>query len=274
MTHSEDPSHDLDEPGRHRRRRQPVPATPPAGTIEIVRFENRPTFLVRDGSFKVAASDPWAVALEAGRTALEAGFPAVGRIERGAPGSGSVVGTGILVSPDLLVTNRHVAAELDLDVGARIDFRAEFDAPDGTVHPIAEILRLAPPEGPDIALLRLAAPAAHTAPLRFAEAPAQKGQPLVCIGFPGFQHREKPDHAAHQQRLFRGIYDVKRLAPGEVLALDDSTLAHDCTNLAGSSGSALLDLFTGLVVGLDYGYLEGRNVAVPAAVVAAWVRGT
>lgn len=270
MSALDDPGHDLDERGR--RRRRAVPATPPAGTIEIVRLENRPTLLVRDGSFRLFASDPWATALESARTTLEATFPAVGRIERGAPGSASSLGTGFLVAPDLLVTNRHVAAELDLNTGARVDFRAEFGSLNSTVHPIAEILRLAPAEGPDIALLRLQPSATHTAPLRLTGASATVGQQVVCVGFPGFQHRTNPDDAAHQQRLFRGIYDVKRIAPGEILAVDESILCHDCTNLAGSSGSALLDLPSGHVVGLDYGYHDGRNVAVPAAVVVAWLR--
>src|SRR5262249_25476768 len=76
-----------------------------------------------------------------------------------------------------------------------------------------------------------------------------------------------------QNRIFGGVYQVKRLQPGltrgarTVSSFGNSVnaLAHDSSTLGGNSGSAVLDAATGHVLGLHFGgaYLEA-NYAVPS----------
>lgn len=72
-------------------------------------------------------------------------------------------------------------------------------------------------------------------------------------------------------RLFEGIFDVKRLQPGQVMELlpESSTLLHDCSTLGGNSGSCVVDLTTNRAVALHYGgFHRHANVAV-----ALWMLG-
>lgn len=259
----------VDEKGR--RIRRPPGCAAAAKTIEIIRLVERPSFLIQHGTFAVPAGDRWVERLAPGYMALEAAVVAVGRIALGPAGQRTLIGTGFLVGPDLLVTNRHVAVLLGEGQEASVDLRGEHEVSAEDIYPISEILRLAPEAGPDVALLRLGTPSRTAPPLRFADTPVVPGHCVATVGYPGYQHQASADFSAALRRIFRGIYDVKRLAPGEVLAADATTLAHDCTNLPGSSGSAVLDVMTGHVVGLDYGALPGRNLAVPGWVVADWL---
>lgn len=66
------------------------------------------------------------------------------------------------------------------------------------------------------------------------------------MGYPATDGlRNDPDE---MERYFRGLYDVKRFAPG-FLRLDAgaTVLGHDCTTLGGNSGSSLLSLDRGEV---------------------------
>ena len=89
----------------------------------------------------------------------------------------------------------------------------------------------------------------------------------AVIGYPA---RSPFNDPADQQRIFDGIYEVKRVAPGTVTAVSpDGRLTHDATTLGGNSGSVVVNLTSGKAVGLHYGGLEGRfNGAVQAPVVA------
>jgi hypothetical protein len=82
------------------------------------------------------------------------------------------------------------------------------------------------------------------------------------VGYPAADgRRNDPDE---MQRIFAGVYNVKRLQPGEVRSVDGTRLVHDCSTLGGNSGSCVVDLETAEVVGLHFGgrYLQGNN-AVP-----------
>lgn len=87
------------------------------------------------------------------------------------------------------------------------------------------------------------------------------GSWLTVVGYPAHDSR---NDAADQQRIFDGVYNVKRLAPGQVLAVvQQELLHHDATTLGGNSGSMVVDLASGKAVGIHFGGLEGpRNYAV------------
>lgn len=123
----------------------------------------------------------------------------------------------------------------------------------------------------DLALLRLA-PAGPPAPA-LALGDCAPGDRVAAIGFPsaGLAHYDP----AEVVRLFGERLDVKRLAPGTITATNGERIDHDCTTLGGSSGSPLVDLATGAVVGVHYGG-AGRfltNWAVPSRVLALRLAG-
>jgi endonuclease G len=87
------------------------------------------------------------------------------------------------------------------------------------------------------------------------------GRDVVVIGYPAFDP-ERND-AQVQQEIFKGIYNVKRIAPGRIVvrkrAIRSSWLqnavdamAHDSSTLGGNSGSAVLEVKYGRIAGLHF----------------------
>lgn len=260
----------------------------------VLRF-TRPVLLVQDadcvppadtGTFALGESRVIGSRLAAARDRLAAAIPAVGRIEL-RNHRHSWVGTGWMVAPDVAVTNRHVAQEFAAGDGsgfpfrlaenrhrvrASLDWYREFDRGTEAEAAVREVLWIEPDGRPDVALLRVA-PADDTplpAPVPLMtqdEIDGNVGAWTAVIGYPARSSRNDP---ADQQRIFDGIYDVKRVAPGTVTAVSPGgLLTHDATTLGGNSGSVVLDLALGRAVGLHYGGIEGRyNGAVQASVVA------
>jgi S1-C subfamily serine protease len=202
----------------------------------------------------------------------------------------SWLGTGWMVGPTLAVTNRHVAEEFahadgDLfafrqSLGGRVvravvDWRREYRQPEESRFRVEQVLWIEPDSSFDVALLRIAdhGEDGETPPppvglmseeeLRLAGV----GAWVAVIGYPAQDSR---NDAADQQRIFDGIYDVKRLAPGQLTAITTDGLAHhDATTLGGNSGSVLVELNTGKAAALHFGGIEGeRNVAVQAPALA------
>ncbi len=69
-------------------------------------------------------------------------------------------------------------------------------------------------------------------------------------------------------RIFENIYNVKRLHPGEVMAVSEHFFNHDCSTLGGNSGSPVVDFNTGEAVGIHFaGSFEVANWAVKASVI-------
>ena len=101
-----------------------------------------------------------------------------------------------------------------------------------------------------MALLRITGDDLPSA-LPLAAAEAEADQLVALIGYPAYDSRNDPDD---QARYFRDLYEVKRFAPGLVMqALGGRrALTHDCTSLGGNSGSPLISLADGTVVGLHF----------------------
>jgi endonuclease G, mitochondrial len=101
-----------------------------------------------------------------------------------------------------------------------------------------------------VALLRIAGDELP-APLALADKEAAARDIVALVGYPAYDTRNDADD---QARYFRDLYDIKRFAPGKVMqALSGRTvLTHDCTSLGGNSGSPLVRLSDGKVVGLHF----------------------
>lgn len=211
---------------------------------------------------------------------IERAIRGVGRIDVPTNDQLPYAGTGFLVGGDLMVTNRHVAALFANGLGdgtltfhegqmAAIDFEREV----GSIRsePIAVTrVRMIHPYW-DMAILELEdlPDGAEPLTLSLTDPADVVGRDIAVIGYPAFDPRNS---AAVQHEVFRGVYNVKRLQPGLLKArgpkascgnmVDAAT--HDASTLGGNSGSCVLDVATGKVVGLHFaGRYKVRNYAVP-----------
>lgn len=238
----------------------------------IVLLMARPAILVQDGSF-FPPPQPWTDALEARRAQIETVLGSVGRIEVSGHHSLDWVGTGWLAAPEVLMTNRHVAGEFArADAGAwgfvagmssRVDFAEELGAGTPREFAVTEVIGIH--DQHDLALLRVeqqsdVGPLPSPIPI-VAEPGIVEGSSVYVVGFPASDSRRNDPE--EMRRIFNDIYNVKRLQPGKVRAVDETSarLLHDCSTLGGNSGSCVVDLESSRVIGLHFSgrYLEGNH---------------
>jgi len=237
----------------------------------IILLLARPALLIQDGAF-FKASEPWAEDLEARRADIESQFSAIGRIEVTGHPALDWVGTGWMCAADVLMTNRHVAKEFADQSGTEwtfapgmqpsIDFGEELGGGLPRDFKITEVIGV---HGKfDLALLRVSRRGSGglAAPLALAGKPiVRKGSNVLVVGYPAADSRRNDPE--EMQRIFSGIYNVKRLQPGKIRSVSPtkSQLIHDCSTLGGNSGSCVLDLESQKVVGLHFGgrYLSGNK---------------
>ncbi|MGO7359985.1 hypothetical protein ACCS66_35505 [Rhizobium ruizarguesonis] len=162
----------------------------------ITLRRERPILSIHDSrperSFKDEADSLiWKERLDKATPALDIAIRAAGRIEL-AGGDLDWVGTGWLVHDDILVTNRHVAAEFalrdgsgfvfkqgnDWPVTAAIDFLEEIDNPRELIFRILRPHHIEEAPGPDVALFQvelISGEAKLAMPLKLASKPGRVG---------------------------------------------------------------------------------------------------
>jgi endonuclease G, mitochondrial len=237
-------------------------------------------------AFTDAESEIWRSRLTGVREQLGRAIRAVGRIEVNGH-SFDWLGTGWLVAPDVVVTNRHVASEFASRRGegfvfrqgfggamsARIDFLEEIGHGVSREFRLSKILHVEGEDGPDVAFLRVEQTGgdALAAPIALSGRAAGRGQNVAVIGYPARDSRV-PDQDL-MLKIFGDVFDKKRLAPGQVKAPENGLLLHDCSTLGGNSGSVVLDLESGEAVAIHFSgrFLEA-NYAVPARTIARVLR--
>jgi len=254
----------------------------------IILRRERPVLAIKQDAAELVFADPiestlWNERLEKAAPLLAPRIPAIGRIEL-QDSSYAWIGTGWLVADDVIVTNRHVAEAFvttsggDLvfrmgDTGritAAIDFLQEIDNDRTLVFKMLAPLHVEPASGPDVAFFRIelvSGEARHAVPVPLAKTIAAT-QNAAVIGYPGYDSRVPEPEL--MDRLYGGLYNKKRLAPGAVTRVEATRLWHNCTTLGGCSGGALLDLDSGEALGLHFsGTFLTTNYAVRADVVHA-----
>jgi endonuclease G len=231
--------------------------------------------------------------LDAYRESLGKVLPSVGRID--VPGLPTLpyAGTGFVVGDDILLTNRHVA-EVFVNglgagqkyllfrstLGACLDPQYEVGDPEPGAGPVrfqvvdallihphwdAALLRVAPADGAE---LPQALSLARRPPAFFGGGGSLN---VAVIGYPMLDFR---GNVPEQTVIFRNIFGRKRIAPGFLKGFASlpskfgdtvQAVEHDASTLGGNSGSAIVDLTSGLVVGLHFGgeYLKA-NYGVPS----------
>lgn len=204
---------------------------------------------------------------------------AIGRIDGpGAPGSLVPYGTGFLITPELLVTNRHVVHELTLGTGklapgrATVNFSWEHQQPLTATIAIQSVHRFDPTGPLDLAVLKLATPwGTQDQCLRFGKALAASDDTLAVVGYPAEASERNP---AFVPEVFPHHLGIKRVSPGQVSLrmIGQPIFCHDASTLGGSSGSPVLSLADATILGVHCGgkFLDA-NEAIDASVAAAWL---
>lgn len=238
----------------------------------IVKIYNRPALLVQNNSFEDPVSETWKQRLIPYRSKLEAAIRATGRIEIENHPYSQWLGTGWMVRPDIMITNRHVAEEFAYRNGqsfkfktnhngekidAFLDFKEEYQNDADKEIKVTDVLWIAHSNEPDMAVLKVDGKYEH---LELKDN-TDDGAYLAVIGYPAFDSR---NGIQPMNRIFNNIYDVKRLQPGMRMFADTSlTFRHDCSTLGGNSGSPVVDIESGKVAGLHFaGRYRKANYAV------------
>lgn len=241
----------------------------------------RPSFFLNDRTFGESLGQ-WEE-LKRHRASIERLSQSVGRIESGPPKRQRAIATGFVVAPGMILTNRHVVHQiaardgkggwqLDDEAAPRVDFSEQRHVAHRREHAITKVMWVSSDERFDMALLKIARRdqdgTAAPPPLALAQSyRPRKARKVYLVGYPAREpHDTEPEVS---DLVFAGQYDVKRLQPGRILKSAYLKFDHDASTLAGNSGSCVVDLPSGVVVGLHYnGVRSFANFAVPL-----WRRG-
>jgi V8-like Glu-specific endopeptidase len=232
----------------------------------IVLLTGRPALFIKTDTFELPTGE-WEI-LAPYRAEISAVAKSVGRIGVSMDYGTPYVGSGFVVAPGLVMTNRHVVEKFVartsdgwiLDPGCQmvVDFKQEFGIADKREFRVEGVVWVDGREHVDLALIKLEASAVESgqspAPLRLQkdEGYANKGNNVYVVGYPAAD--PKRNDPKEMQRIFAGVYEKKRLAPGRISSLDptEGHLSHDCSTLGGNSGSCVVDLSTNSVIGLHF----------------------
>ena len=218
------------------------------------------------------------------KSQLETICQSVGRVDLMNHWSLPYGGTGFLIDDDLAVTNRHVAqlfaesiwngyrfkrGRFGQDMESRLDY---FQLHQSTQHQraeVEEVVYIAKAHEPDFALLRVRK-RDNVAPLVISQKQVPDGLPVAVVGYPAADGDRNEKEL--MEEVFGGVYDVKRFAPGFITGRGESeiVLTSDYSSMGGNSGSAVVGLENGEVVGLHFaGRFRENNYAVTANIVSA-----
>ena len=260
-------------------RAEPVTPEQTDALEAIILPKERPVVDVVDGSYAAPAAPFAHLDQPAARATIEAAIPAIGRIELPDHPSLPYGGTGFVVGDGLLMTNGTSPSCSRSDSGARSSSSAPADGGDrlqARARPgrllLLRIVRVAMVH-PFWDMALVVADGLGAVPpltLTVAEPGDLAEREVAVIGYPALDPR---NNVELQQRIFGGVFNVKRMAPGRLREIREiqsfghpvGAVTHDSSTLGGSSGSAVVDIASGAVVALHFAgrYLDA-NFAVPA----------
>ncbi len=250
----------------------------------IVLLTGRPALFIKNDDFELPTGI-WEM-LAPYHPAICAVVKSVGRIGVSMDYGTPYVGSGFVVGKNLIMTNRHVILKFvartsdrwTLDPGCQmvIDFKQEFGVADKAVFPVESVVWVDERDNVDMALLKLDVSAVGgrsvPPPLRLQKNSgyANEGNNVYVVGYPAADPKRNDINEMH--RIFGGVYEKKRLAPGRISKIDGDKgcLNHDCSTLGGNSGSCVVDISTNSVVGLHFegDYLVSNSAVLLPALTA------
>ncbi len=252
----------------------------------IILDKLRPPYLVLRDKIQIKGDYDRVDLVEAHKNDLEEKIRSVGRVDLFNHSTMKYCGTGWLVAKDIAVTNRHVArvfaekswwggynfkrGAFNEEMEARLDYMRQHK--NGGIRrraDVDDILYIAGSREPDIAFLKVET-RDDIEPLELVTGRVADETPVAAVGYPASDGGRNDPKL--MKKLYNNIYNVKRFAPGMVTGRrsDGVILLGDYTSLGGNSGSPVLDLESGRVVGLHYaGAFRDTNYAVASDIVAA-----
>jgi phosphatidylserine/phosphatidylglycerophosphate/cardiolipin synthase-like enzyme/V8-like Glu-specific endopeptidase len=269
-----------------------------AVTLETIVRAGRPALPVKHDAIDFRGGLPDDVSrkmierLKANAAVIERVLPFVGRIDvANHQSSLSYVGTGWLVAPGIVLTNRHVAELLARESGERfvfrsgrfgdplsvsIDYRHEMELADTDPASVTEVIWIERDEcGPDVAFLKVDGRRSGTRDgwIELADEDALPDTDVAVVGYPARAPASIISDQEWMDRIYGGVYDVKRVAPGMLGEPTGGWVTHDCTTLGGNSGSAVIEMKQGRAVALHFaGLYLVENYAVPASTIKRYLR--
>jgi Trypsin-like peptidase domain len=249
--------------------------------MAIVLPHGRPAIDIVKGSY-ATPTDEWAhLGDPEPRARLEAAIASVGRVDYiGHPfitfdGSAFVVGKNLLLIPyiDTLQRNGNPYT-FKPGQSAAVDFGHEREPTDSLRVQIEEVIGFDTQFS--VGLARATLPDTMTPLILSALDPDALGEREVAlVGYPAFDQR---NDTALMHRIFREVFEVKRLLPGRLRGSRPYTLSgkgevtvlgHDCLSTGGCGNAPLVDVLTGNVVGLHFaGRFLDVNYAIPTSALA------
>lgn len=253
----------------------------------IIEVTGRPALRYPDGKVQTPASalgenSSWQVLVVTARNDINKVSKAVGSVEiKSNLGLAESLGTGWRVGTDLIVTNRHVVAQivsnpaesaslwkLDTSKKPYIDFAVTDGAQAAQRFQIGELVYVAIEPLIDVAFLRATS---ETSPLPESliidwskEGPGREikrkdgeqffqGREIYVVG-----HPYRQGHSELVTSVFGVADGRKRCSPGLVTRMDDPNprLEHDCSTLGGNSGSCVFASDTHEVLGVHVGGVD------------------
>jgi hypothetical protein len=208
----------------------------------------------------------------------------VGRLALDGASKDYPIGTGFMIAPRVVVTNRHVIKDIAEQVGSNwvlrqdndplvMDFQSGTNEESDQKYGIEEIIFVS--STLDLALLRISASSSSGVdcppPIALASvASPRRGTPVYALGYPGKELLHTPEELRIQEKIMGGTYGVKKVSPGLIVDYPRGLeLGHDCSTLKGSSGSCVISVRTHQVIGLHYHGDKNGNLAIPLWKVAA-----
>jgi endonuclease G len=247
----------------------------------IVLPELRPVSFITGNSTYDDLPSPWEGLNHPNvKSRLGSLFQCIGRVELpNSPQEGIYAGTAFIVGNGRLMTNRHVAQLFAQGLGtgiayrpngSAIDFKCQKDSSKSDSHPlVVKNVEMIHPYW-DMAILNVdGLPSGQMLNLSVKTPEELVGSDVIVVGYPA---RDWRNNLEVQDKVFEGIYNVKRLQPGKIRprakiqsfeTLVDA-MTHDASTLGGNSGSAVINVATSEVVSLHFGgiYLK-ENYGVP-----------
>ena len=273
------------------------PKTDDRAVLETIVRKGRPSLFVRDDKVTEADSvidGPSGLIMSKLRKAesrVNTVIPLVGRIDvAGYPGGVPYLGTGWLIDRNVVVTNRHVARLIARQgstgwvfrpspaggpIGVSINYRHESKRTASEPVKIKRVIYIEENDRrADFALLEVEAGSSREArSIPLAASDAAPNADVAVVGYPAQADAETIPNQKWMEQIFRGTYDVKRVAPGVIGQPSSGWATHDCTTLGGNSGSVVIDLASGEAVGLHFaGLYMVENYAVPASTLRGYLK--
>ena len=251
----------------------------PTPAEAIVMLKGYPSLLIRNGDYEEPENPVWQKRLDPYRDKIQHVIANSGRVDLVNHPDHKWVGSAWRVDEDVFVTNRHVAAIFAEARGSGFDFirgvqtkidMAEEHGSDRQLERLVDsILHIEETDSDiDLAVLRVERGALEGMgdPIQLSTTGATDGY-IGVVGYPAFDWRNPNDAML---RIFRRIFNVKRLAPGSGMDFDyaSNVFTHNATTLGGNSGSVVFDVETGFAVGLHFaGSARTANYAAKAEAV-------